>query len=124
MATADSYEGSAPELSLTRGNVQVSWVSLGESLLGGDFDPAEPGDVEVLRFDVYEKIGGEWEAVDDASYCTQVPVDTDTELLKQHLLQIMNTVYDRVMRGESIKKICESLSWLPEDPYGVLGERS
>jgi hypothetical protein len=36
---------------LTRGDVCVSWVELGEGY-NGDYDEEDPEDVELLRFDV------------------------------------------------------------------------
>lgn len=93
-------------------NVKVEWVDLGEGI-HGDYNPENPNDVPLLRFDVYRWEGFDWEPVDDASYCTNIPVDTPEETLIGLLGVIMEEVGDDVRDGISIKKKCEGLSWLP-----------
>ena len=68
-----------------RGDRKVEWVDIGEGW-NGDYDPDDPDDTALLRFDVLEltNIHGlfsdspvmEWEVLDDASYCTQMPADS------------------------------------------------
>ena len=96
---------------LVTNNVKVEWTDLGEGL-HGDYDPADPDDVALLRFDIYRWNGFDWEPVEDASYCTNVPVETDAEILKSMLQMIMSEVGDDVRSGNSIKRQCEMLSWL------------
>ena len=72
----------------------------------------DPEDEELLRFDVSRKNGEEWEAIDDASYCTQMPVGTPKKILKKALQYIMVMIGSRASSGLSIKKLCEELSWL------------
>ena len=74
----------------------------------GDFDPDDPTDVEFWRFDVQELRDGEWETLDDASYCTQLPVDQDFVTIQKALRWIMNETHGKTQ----IKKICEELSWI------------
>ena len=103
-------------MELTAGNVKVVWEASGEGVCG-EYDPDDPNDVELLRFAVYHKTSPyfDWTEVDDASYCTQVPVNTPSETLTVLLARIFNEVYDYVQAGESIKKICERLSWIAVD---------
>jgi hypothetical protein len=107
-------------MELTAGDVKVVWEAIGEGV-SGEYDPDDPQDVELLRFSVYRKgidstnPWNDWIEVDDASYCTQVPVDTPVETLTVLLARIFNEVYDYVQAGESIKKICERLSWIAVD---------
>jgi hypothetical protein len=96
---------------LIKDRVKVEWSELGEGLCG-DYNPDDPDDIELLRFDVSELINGEWEMVDDASYCTQMPVSTTPKQRQDSLKWIMSEVYDGIMGGYSIKKICEFLSWI------------
>lgn len=101
---------------LTRNNVKVEWVNLGEGW-DGDYDESDPNDVNLLRFDVSRlEENGEWSEVPDGSYCTQIPANTSTEILKRGLDHIMNTVYDDVSHHGKAKRLCESLSWMkPSD---------
>ena len=101
-------------VSITSGKLRVDWYNAGEGLCGG-YDPEDPDDMNLLRFDVYKSIDdGNWEAVDDASYCTQVSAETpDNELLRL-LYSIFNEYYDAIIvsEAESVKKLGESLSWI------------
>ncbi len=96
---------------LIKGNIKVEWAKLGEGI-DGDYNPDDPDDVELLRFDVSRKTKGHWEAIDDASYCTQIPVSATPEQRQSGLEWIMAEVYEPASQGASIKKICELLSWL------------
>jgi len=92
----------ADRLSLDNGEVLIEWSRLGEGW-NGDYDPYDPEDVELLRFDVSVSVrhpkvdeftegyihDGEWVAVPDASYCTQVPVNTPLRLLRKGLELIL-----------------------------------
>lgn len=77
---------------------------------GGDYDPNDPHDEPLLRFTVLDVDG---EAYDDASYCTHLP-DTLTADERERAKSLM---LERIVSsGESLKRTCESLSWLaPED---------
>lgn len=96
---------------LIKDNVMVGWTELGEGI-DGDYNPGDPEDVELLRFDVSRLVNGEWEAIDDASYCTQVPVSATPEQRTKGLQLIMDEVYEWASQGYSIKKPCERLSWI------------
>ena len=91
--------------------VAVEWVNLGEGHCG-DFDSADPEDENLLRFDVLQQTDGEWFAVDDSSYCTQVPASTDEPTLAVLLAKLFSEVVEPVTEGHSIKKLCERLSWI------------
>jgi len=102
-----------------RGNRKVEWVDIGEGW-NGNYDPDDPDDTALLRFDVLEltKIKGlfsdssklelEWDVLDDASYCTQMPADTSEADQYQAAWIIMDATYGKT----NIKKICEELSWI------------
>lgn len=105
------------EVNVIRGNRKVEWVDLGEGF-SGDYDPSNPDDQALLRFDVLEltNIHGlfsdspvmEWEVLDDASYCTQMPADSSDVVLRRGATMIMNATYGKT----NIKRICEGLSWI------------
>ena len=96
---------------LIQDGIRVEWVELGEGLQG-DYNPEDPKDVELLRFDISKKVNRKWEFLDDASYCTQVPVTATPKQRMDLLRLIMSRIYESVISGDSIKKICENLSWL------------
>lgn len=96
---------------LIRGNIKVEWSELGEGLCG-EYNSKDSKDIELLRFDVYKLENKEWIPIDDASYCTLVPVSTD-RITKMKLLKLlMDEIYEPASSGYSIKKLCERLSWV------------
>jgi len=101
------------EFALIKDDVKAEWVRLGEGW-HGDYDLDDPEDEELLRFDVSILENGVWEAVEDASYCTQVPATaTDEEKLKL-LKIILDNYYDELHNNHSasVKKLGEWLSWI------------
>lgn len=116
------------ELELRRnGVVAVVWEDIGEGW-DGEYDPNDDNDEPLLRFTVYRNSfvtggsrSGGWEQVDNASYCTRMPVNADEFVLVRELHFMMELVYDRVVAGESIKDVCEKFSWVsPSTPGRVL----
>jgi hypothetical protein len=107
------------DIGITKDRVRVDWVNLGEGLCG-DYDPDDPEDVNLLRFDVYEWCAedNEWYEPQDSSYCTQVPADTPEPRLYELLQIIMGEVHEPLMNGHSVKRICERLSWMDERGCG------
>lgn len=113
-------------MELIKDRVRVEWVDLGEGW-SGYYDPDDPEDEELLRFDVsywepsengwdeYKGEKGNWEDPGDASYCTRFPYKSTDEQQKKGLELIMANVYDPLMSGYSIKKMCEELSWIGLD---------
>jgi len=79
---------------------------------GGDYDPQDPEDEHLMRFSV-DRLGadGEWLAVPEGSYCTGVANTASPEVVQRHLAFIMKAVKAPVLAGDSIKKLCEQLSW-------------
>ena len=100
-------EVSSPIASVEKDGIRVEFVYIGEGLCG-DYDEDNSDDEPLLRFDVYKN--GEF--VDDSSYCTTIRADADIEYVKQVAQTILNQVYEPLINGRSIRKLCESLSWL------------
>lgn len=108
---------------ITDDGIKVEWVDLGEGR-SGDYDPGDPDDVALLRFDVCldpylaaeHHINGElswegaWVTPQDASYCTNTPTDTNEQDLAALLGLIATRVRDGL--GTSLKRTCEELSWI------------
>lgn len=98
---------------LVRDNVKVEWAAIGEGL-HGDYDPANPEDVELLRFYVSVLRDGAWEEKEDASYCTQLPVSAAAEEQVAGL-QLLLGQFHYVLSSNidiSVKKLAEKMSWL------------
>lgn len=96
-------------MQLAEGNYKAEWVNIGEGW-DGDYNPNDPDDTPLLRFDTYRKNGDEWEPIDDGSYCTAMPVGTPDNILLRALQLIvadLNAVVDL-----SPKRALEALSWM------------
>lgn len=89
---------------LVRDNHKVEWEDLGEGF-GGDYT-GEKDDVALLRFSCYERIGTKWEPMEDASYCTRLPVGSPEKWLHNASESILT-----VLERSSYKRGLEELSW-------------
>lgn len=101
--------------------VRADWYDAGEGICG-DYNPEDPDDIPLLRFDIYKKEGEDWVEVDDASYCTRMPVKENLEILTRSLYIIFKE-YNNVLKDDpdaSVKKLGESLSWISPDDLTVL----
>jgi hypothetical protein len=104
--------------------VRVDWINIGEGHCE-DYDPDDPEDENLLRFDVYIRAKDAtqdpdswWEAVDDASYCTNMPFDAPDWMLERGLDAIMRQFEDayQFSTDSGHKKTMEWMSWIgPED---------
>jgi hypothetical protein len=110
-------------VSLEEDNVKVelSWIGEGWN---GDYQADDPNDEPLLRFDIsaHKSLnnpyaepdnGDGWEPILDASYCTQL-LACDKPIAIKALRHIMDVVKPEVLRGYSIKKVCERLSWISD----------
>lgn len=100
--------------------LRVDWYDADEGLCG-DYNPEDPNDVHLLRFDVYYREGEyeDWVEVEDASYCTQMPIDTNHEILER-ALNVIFKEYRNVISDypyTSVKKLGESLSWISPNDF-------
>ena len=108
--------------------VRVTLEYIGEGHRG-DYDEDDPTDERLLRFSVYrwqddEEMdgGGYYLELNDASYCTQLPESAGLPIQTMALGVIMEAVYDLIQSGQSIKKVCERLSWLDERCDGLVND--
>ena len=113
-------ENDSTPISINDDLIKAEWVNLDEGWCG-DYNEDDPDDVNLLRFDISVKNPhtNEWEEVEDASYCTRMPADSNIEILEASLLSIFKeyrnaiTDYDSM---PSVKKLGEQLSWIgPND---------
>ena len=101
-----------PDISIERLGVRANWTNLGEGNVG-DYDSSDPEDVNLLRFELSVlDADGQWVEVDDSSYCTQVPADTDDAELRRLLELILDETVDQVLSQGKAKRTCEHLSWM------------
>lgn len=100
-------------MAIWNNKIRVEWCNLGEGWCG-DYNPDDPEDENLLRFDVYIKWNGEWETVEDASYCTRMPADTDTGILRK-ALRLLLKEYTNVLGADpydSVRALGMQLSWI------------
>ena len=92
---------------LTKGRVRIDLEHIGEGW-NGDYQPDNANDAPLLRFYVYL----DDEAIEDASYCTQLPDTLPPETKAAAIVYLMEEIYNPASEGHSIKKLCERLSWI------------
>ena len=99
----------------TKGNVRVVFVNLGEGY-SGDYNPNDPDDEPLLRFDVYAQFGDTWASIDDGSYCTCFSARADSELQKKAVEKILNAVYPvlSVNPHASVKHVLEPMTFISD----------
>lgn len=117
MDNLQSIRSNGDELAYMTPTVKVEWVNCDEGWWG-DYDPENPEDENLLRFDVSVWQNGQWVEKEDASYCTQFPASASLAD-KCRALQILGKEYDYALSDDievSVKKLGERLSWIcPED---------
>ena len=96
--------------------VWFSWIGEGWN---GDYDEDDEEDDKLIRFDVLyknpEDKDMDWEPVEDASYCTQLLVDSPIEYLEKKIKVVFDRYRDvatHIISGGSVKKLGEELSWI------------
>ncbi len=96
-------------------DVKIEMDYIGEGL-SGDYQKDDPDDMPLLRFTVFQKELTEitWKEVEEASYCTNVPVNTSRGHLVYMLENIMICIAEDIRNEKSIKKKCQEFSWLCE----------
>lgn len=109
---------------LVQGNAKIEWVELGEGR-SGDYNPDDPCDVELLRFDTFfrpqpgqdaqdDPDEDGWVTCHDGSYCTLVPVSTPPDVRQVLLIELMAAMHEAIGQ-DRVKKIAERCSWITED---------
>lgn len=103
---------------LIRGNVRVTLDDIGEGW-NGDYNEDDPDDESLFRFTTYtrESADSEWEEVNDASYCTQLPTDLPAPQVRVALNALMDEFYSPLAndREASVTGAAEKMSWIKPD---------
>lgn len=110
------------EVKLDDSPLMLTW-SWDDEGYQGDYDPDDMSDAPLLRFTVYrwqqyELHAGEYEPLDDASYCTENPIDTDRIELVKMGVEILREVHRTLTSDPEVweqrpwKKAMERCSWI------------
>ena len=99
---------------------RVTWEWIGEGN-DGDYNPDDPEDQPLLRFscDKYTdrdedgNLIDSWEGMENASYCTQLPITTP----KQYLARGAAIILEAIDTDKSYKRELERLSWFCLDDF-------
>lgn len=91
--------------------VTTSWIGEGNE---GDYNPEDPLDHPLMRFDVQHinSESSEWENISDGSYCTQVRAYAPANIL--NALPQYIAEYLEMEGSKSIKRRLETISWIDE----------
>lgn len=100
-----------------RGDIRVDIEWLGEGR-DGDFDPADPNDVPLVRFTIYDYDREEDDQVYD-TYCTQVPATMPLAMLESFACALAR----RLEGEESWKRLVQEWSWSDEKDVRRMHEK-
>lgn len=75
----------------------------------GDYDPGAPTDRPLYRFEVQRLVDGEWEYVENTSYCTQIDADISPLQAQAAARYLLDRV--EMDGGPCLKRLCQELSW-------------
>ena len=110
------------------GMVKVEWTDLGEGL-SGDYDPSDPTDEHLLRYDAWVRVtgteadeqrslefydGDEWGYKADGSYCTMTNANTHGPVLIELAKIIANELANSLDNG-TWKSTAASMSYANPD---------
>jgi hypothetical protein len=104
------------------GAVKVEWVDLGEGIFG-DYDPSDPKDIPLLRYDAYvnrkhvnpeeyDDNGLMWLDPENSSFCTTIGTDTDKADLIRLATSMANDLAECVRKGVGWKFTAEMLTYI------------
>lgn len=96
-------------LTLERDGFRVTMEHIGEGY-NGEYDPEDEQDERLLRFycDTVEPVTGAWVEVEDASYCTMLPIFTPPTTLCEFMLHIL----DVLKSGKDVRRRLEEATHL------------
>ena len=99
-----------------RSGLRVDWIYIGEGL-SGDWNPNNPNDIPLLRFDVYYLSGeDQWDMVDDGSYCTNMEWGTSSDILARAAMLIIFNMEDKIGKT-SYRQALQDLSWMKAEDF-------
>jgi hypothetical protein len=101
------------DIEVIKDNIRLVWEDIGEGW-SGDYNDEDPDDTPLLRFSIdwRENANSDWEGLNDASYCTGLPIDTDTDTLCEYAESIIASLSSTKEKPTGYKRTLERWSWL------------
>jgi hypothetical protein len=101
------------DIEVIKDNIRLVWEDIGEGW-SGDYNDEDPDDTPLLRFSIdwRENANSDWEGLDDASYCTGLPIDTDADTLCEYAESIIASLSSTKEKPTGYKRTLERWSWL------------
>lgn len=96
--------------SVEQDGLRVDLEYIGEGY-NGDYDPNDPEDEPLLRFTLIDVSDGDWNPVDDASYCTTISAYTTPIELRENVAKRILNAYLTSDRSKW-KRLGEQLSYI------------
>ena len=106
---------------MRRFRVTLEWIGEGRS---GEYNPDDSHDEPYIRFncDIFRPDqdgnmeSGDWESIDDASYCTGLSAFDTKETLTKAINRIMDVLVNNY-NCSGFKKEMESISWIEANDF-------
>lgn len=102
--------------------VIVYLVDIGEGY-GGDYNPDDPEDAQLLRIDVYP-LDNDIHEMECESICTCIPKDSSPLVLRKAVHHIYRAIrgFMKNHPGDSLKPVMEELSYLSDADFSAGGQ--
>jgi hypothetical protein len=88
-------------------SITLSYIGEGTD---GDYDSENPEDVPLLRYDVCEKVDGEWELLHNGSACCQLSTTEKRSDLKKAAKEMLNIVTK--VDSKHLNSVVQLISWI------------
>jgi hypothetical protein len=112
----------------TKGDLAIQFEDIGEGL-NGDYNPDDPNDMALLRFDasalgeIKERHGdgdcedqeGGWRYLEDSSYCTLLSTTLNDDERRKAADLIIDFALPRLKDGRSPKHVFGECSWISDE---------
>jgi hypothetical protein len=97
------------EIEVHNKKYSLSFCYLGEGA-DGDYDPENPDDAPLLRYDVCKKVDGEWEPLRNGSACCQLSANEKRAALKKAAKEMLEIVSKT--DPQHLNFVVQLLSWI------------
>jgi hypothetical protein len=88
-------------------SIALSYIGEG---INGDYDSENPEDVPLLRYDVCEKVDGEWEPLHNGSACCQLIASEKRSDLKKAAKEMLNIITNA--DSKHLNSVVQLISWI------------